>query len=121
MMLKCHCRDCQHVTGDGFAAAVVIPAESFRITRGQLRYHFTESMARGKHKRGFCPECGSRITGAESEAGDSPYVGVLAGSLDDPSWFSPQMDIFVSDAQPWDQMDPAISKFEHYPPATTNG
>ena len=23
MMLKCHCRDCQHVTGDGFAAAVV--------------------------------------------------------------------------------------------------
>lgn len=121
MMLKCHCRDCQHVTGDGFAAAVVIPAESFRITRGQLRYHFTESMARGKHKRRFCPECGSRITGAESEAGDSPYVGVLAGSLDDPSWFSPQMDIFVSDAQPWDQMDPAISKFEHYPPATTNG
>jgi hypothetical protein len=100
---------------------VVIPAESFRITRGQLRYHFTESMARGKHKRGFCPECGSRITGAESEAGDSPYVGVLAGSLDDPSWFSPQMDIFVSDAQPWDQMDPAIPKFEHYPPATTNG
>jgi hypothetical protein len=26
------------------------------------------------------------------------------------------MDFFVSDAQPWDQMDPAIPKFEHYPP-----
>jgi hypothetical protein len=119
MMLKCNCRDCQHVTGDGFAAAVVMPAKSFRLTRGQLRYHFTESIARRKHKRGFCPGCGSRITGAESEAGDSPYVGVLAGSLDDPSWFGPRMDIFVSDAQPCDQMDLAIPKFEQYPPATT--
>jgi hypothetical protein len=26
------------------------------------------------------------------------------------------MDIFVSDAQPWDQMDPAMPKFEQYPP-----
>jgi hypothetical protein len=44
-------------------------------------------------------------------------VGVTAGSLDDPSWFQPQMDIFMSDAQPWDQMDPAMPKFEEYPPS----
>ena len=59
------------------------------------------------------------MTGAEFEAGDSPFVGVLAASLDDPSWFQPQMDIFVSDAQPWDKMDPAIPKFEQYPPLPT--
>src|SRR6266513_150545 len=64
-------------------------------------------------------QAGSRITGGEFEGGDSPWVGVLAGSLDDPSWFQPQMDIFVSDAQPWDQMDPAIPKFGQYPPAPT--
>jgi hypothetical protein len=98
---------------------VLVPAEAFRLTRGQLRYHFTPSIAGGKHKRGFCPECGSRITGAESEAGKSQFVGVLAGSLDDPSWFQPQMNIFVSDAQPWDQMDPGIPKFEQYPPSAT--
>src|SRR5882724_8215513 len=119
MMLKCHCRDCQQVSGGGFAAAVLVPAESFRLMRGQLRYYFTSSIRRGKHKRGFCPECGSRITGAEFEAGESPFVGVLAASLDDPSWFQPQMDIFVSDAQTWDQMDPAIPKFEQYPPIPT--
>ena len=44
-------------------------------------------------------------------------MGVLAGSLDDPSWFQSQMDIFVSDAQPWDQIDPAMPKFEQYPPS----
>jgi len=119
MMLKCHCRDCQHVTGSAFAAAIVAPREALRLTRGQLRYHFTVSIRGGKHKRGFCPECGSRITGAESEAGDSSNIAVLVGSLDDPSWFQPQMDIFVSDAQPWDEMDPKIQKFEQYPPIPT--
>jgi Glutathione-dependent formaldehyde-activating enzyme len=36
MMLKCHCRDCQQVSGGGFVPAVLVPAESFRLTRGQL-------------------------------------------------------------------------------------
>jgi hypothetical protein len=118
VMLKCHCRDCQKLTGGGFVPAVLVPAEAFRATRGQLRYHFTPSIARGKHKRGFCPECGSRVTGGEFEE-QSQFVGILAGTLDDPSWFQAQMDIFVSDAQPWDQMDPAIPKFEQYPPSST--
>jgi len=37
--------------------------------------------------------------------------------LDDQSWFRPQMDFFVSDVQAWDQMDPAIPKYELYPPS----
>lgn len=57
------------------------------------------------------------MTGAESEAGDSRFIGVLAGTLDDPSLFRPQMDIFVSDAQPWDLMDPDVPKFAEYPPS----
>jgi hypothetical protein len=121
MMLKCHCRDCQHVTGSGYAPAFLVPAEALRVTQGKLRYHLTPSIRRGKHKRSFCPECGSRITGGEFEEGDSPFVGVLASSLDDPSVFKPQMDIFVSDAQSWDQMDPALPKFEQYPPLPTKG
>ncbi len=119
MMFKCHCRDCQHVTGSGFAPGILLPSGAFRLTRGQLRYNLTPSIRRGKHKRGFCPECGSRITGGEFEGEESPFVGILAGSLDDPSWFRSQMDIFVADAQPWDQMDPAIPKFEQYPPIAT--
>ena len=116
MMFKCHCRDCQQVTGGAFVAGLLLPASAFRLTKGQLRYHFTPSMAGGKHKRSFCPECGSRITGGESDREPAKYIGVTAGSVDDPSWFRPQMDFFVSDAQPWDQMDSAITKFKHYPP-----
>ena len=58
------------------------------------------------------------MTGAEFEGNDSQFVGVLAASLDDPSWFQPEMDVFVSEAQPWDQMDPAIPKFGQYPPSS---
>ena len=57
-----------------------------------------------------------RLTGGENRQGTSEIVGINAGSLDDPSWFQPQYDIFTSDAQSWDQMDSAIPKYEKYPP-----
>ena len=67
MTFKCHCRDCQQVTGGGHVAGLLVPAPAFRLANGQLRYHFTPSLAGGKHKRGFCAECGSRITGGEND------------------------------------------------------
>jgi len=52
------------MTGSGFSQAVLVPAEAFRVTRGQ--FHFTTSAAGGQHKRGFCAECGSLLTGGEN-------------------------------------------------------
>ena len=112
VMFNCHCSDCQHVSGGGYLAVMYFPKDAFALTKGELRYHFTESLRRGENKRGFCAECGSRISGGESERG----IGIGASSLDDPSAFAPQFDIHVADAQPWDQLDPAIPKFEGYPP-----
>jgi hypothetical protein len=116
-MLKCHCRDCQRAGGGGFASAVLVPADSFKLTRGTPKYHFTSSAAGGQHRRGFCPECGSPLTGAENSERPMGVVGILAATLDDPSWFRPQMGIWTSDAQPWDHMDPELPKFEQYPPS----
>jgi len=42
---------------------------------------------------------------------------IRTASLDDPSWFNPQVDVWTSDAHPWDQMNPALPKFEKYPPS----
>lgn len=112
VMFECHCRDCQHVSGSGYLAVMYFPKSAFALTKGELRYHSTESLRRGENKRGFCAECGSRISGGESERG----IGITASSLDDPSVFRPQFDIHVADVQPWDRLDPAIPKFEGYPP-----
>jgi hypothetical protein len=111
-MLNCHCRDCQQVSGGPFTPVVYVPAKAFRITKGELRYHSTPSARSGENKRGFCPDCGSRLTGAESDRG----LGITASSLDDPSWFRPKMHLWVCDAQPWDFLDPSLPKFEQYPP-----
>jgi len=43
-------------------------------------------------------------------------VGLRVGSLDDPSGFRPEADIFVKSAQPWDRMDPDLPKHQTYPP-----
>jgi hypothetical protein len=116
MMFKCHCRDCQRVTGGAFVPGLLVPVSAFRLTKGELRYHFTPSLAGGRHKRGFCPECGSRITGGQSDQRPNEFIGLTAGSLDDPSWFHPQMEFFISDAQPWDHLDTATLKFHQLPP-----
>jgi hypothetical protein len=39
----------------------------------------------------------------------------MAGTLDDPSWLKPQMNIWCSSAQPWVSMDDAIPAFEGAP------
>jgi hypothetical protein len=44
-------------------------------------------------------------------------VGVRVGSLDDPSHYSPALDIFVASAQPWDHLNPELPKFPGYSPA----
>ena len=116
-MFQCHCRDCQRASGGACSYVVVVPAKSFKLTQGSLRHHFTSSAAGFQHKRGFCAECGSRITGGENAEGSSPIVGINAASMDEPSWFRPQYGIFVSDAQPWDYMDPALPKFKEYRPS----
>ena len=110
-MFKCHCRDCQRLSGAPFVGVVYVPKTAFCWTKGTIRHHFTDS-AKGKpHQRGFCAECGSRISGGESDQG----IGVTVGTLDDSSFFRPQMNIWVSDACSWDAIEKDIPAYEHYP------
>lgn len=112
-MFKCHCRDCQHVSGGGYGAVLLFSRENVCIVKGDLRQYSTQSMAGGENVRSFCANCGSRISSSRS----SDKIGILAGSLDDPSLFHPSIDIQVADAQPWDLLDPATQKFDRYPTA----
>ena len=115
-MFRCHCRDCQRVSGGAYSPVVFVPATTFRITRGVLHHHITPGEITGQHKRGFCPDCGSRLTGGEGPG--STGIGMTASSLDDPSWFKSQMEMWVSDAQPWDPLDPTVPQYPKYPPGT---
>jgi hypothetical protein len=112
-MFHCHCRDCQRSSGGPFTSFVVVPGEAFRLLQGALRFHESPSHRGGTTHRGFCPDCGSPIL-AKTDA-NPDIVAIRTASLDDPSWFKLQMDVWTSDAHPWDQMNPALPKFEKYP------
>ena len=116
MMFNCHCRSCQMISGGPYVGVVLVRRKAFKLTNGSLKFHYTDRVDGAKHKRGFCPDCGSRITGADSDD-PRPWIAVTASSLDDPAVFRPLYDIFTSHAQPWDLLDPSLPKHPKYAPS----
>ncbi|MEB3292325.1 MAG: GFA family protein [Synechococcales bacterium] len=110
-MGNCHCRDCQRSTGGAYAPTVLVPRMAVKIM-GPVQYYEMEGEAGGLMRRGFCPNCGSRLF---SEPPIAALLGIMAGSLDDPSEFQPQMDFYTASAQPWNCMNPDLPKFEKMP------
>ncbi len=80
--------------------------------QGEARFYSVKADSGNTVSRGFCAECGSPLFSKLS--GMPEVVGVRAGSLDDPSWHRPAMDIFTASAQPWDYMNPDLPKFPGY-------
>jgi hypothetical protein len=100
-MLNCHCRDCQRVSGSGYAAILAVPKTAVRV-QGEPRFYKTIGESGRAVERGFCAICGSPVLGYLERL---PDVMVLrAPSLDDPARFKPTMDIFTESAWPWDAM-----------------
>ncbi len=116
MMLNCHCRDCQRASGSAYAAVVVVPIDSVQI-EGELQYHRWIGGEGNVVERGFCPTCGGRVA---NKLGRIPNIlGLMAGSLDDPSLFKPTMEIFTASAHPWDHMARDTQKFAQGPTGQT--
>ena len=109
---NCHGRDCQQATGTAFAAAILVPRHAVTIT-GDVKYYDVTGDSGSIVSRGFCPICGSRLF---SKPPIPEFMSIMAGSLDDPSWFQPRMDFYTASAQPWDYMNPDLPKFTTLPP-----
>jgi hypothetical protein len=111
-MLHCHCSDCQRASGGPFSSLVVVPAEAFKLLQGSPHFHPSPSEMGGMTRRGFCPDCGAPVVVKPDAA--PQIVAIRTTSLDDPSWFKPQMDVWTCDAHPWDEMNPSLPKHEKY-------
>jgi len=111
---NCHCRDCQKATGGAFVPADMVPASALKIT-GQPKFHSVTANSRNIMTRGFCPKCGSRLFARTSHL--LGFIGIYAGTLDDPSQHRPTVHFWTASAQPWDHMDPALQKLPGNPPS----
>ena len=114
LTVVCHCKGCQKQTNSAFSMLVAIPKGNLKIEGPEL------GAVRGAGETGepvtrrFCPDCGSPIV---SDVGATPGLDwVKAGTLDDPSWFEPQMHIWCDSAQPWVPMDENLPRFAKNPP-----
>lgn len=96
---RCHCRDCQQLTGTGHSEMMPLIAETFTVGDACKTYEMSGRSGR-KTYSGFCPNCGSQIPRRSERHPDRIYVH--AGSLDDPSVYTTARSIFTESAQPWD-------------------
>jgi len=110
---RCHCRDCQRELGAGFVPVLGVPADAFRVTRGAPRGFTVTADSGHPTTRFFCADCGSPLFGRPGVAPE--MVTIRAGSLDDPAAFRPARNLYVSRAQPWATMDPALPKLPRLP------
>lgn len=109
----CHCRQCQKRSGSGHATAFAIPAASLQIT-GEVKRYASTADSGNTVQHGFCPECGSTVTG--NSTGIPDLAVIHAGSLDNPSVFKPSMHVYAATAQPWDPIHDDLPRFDAMPP-----
>jgi hypothetical protein len=112
-MINCHCRDCQRMSGSAYAAILSMPKGAFALVKGKPEVYTATADAGSTVSRWFCSQCGAPVYHTLSALPD--LVGVKVGSLDDPSWYRPTMDIYTGSAQPWDLMNPELKKFPGMP------
>ena len=96
LTMACHCTGCQHMSASAFSTTVVVPTDGFEVTAG-------EPVIGGLHgeesRHHHCDWCKSwAFTRIVPERG---FINVRAGALDDPRWFAPFVEVYVSEALPW--------------------
>jgi hypothetical protein len=99
-MFRCHCRDCQQLTGSGHSEMMPLATADFSITDTCTSYEMTGGSGQPTFS-GFCPVCGSQITRNSQKMKDRIYVH--ASSLDDPGIYRPEKSIQTRSAQVWDK------------------
>ena len=112
--LVCHCPHCQKQTSSAFSMLVAVPMGTLRLEGRDLAAFEDVGESGQPVTRRFCPECGSAIVSDVAATPDLAWI--KAGTMDDTSWFQPQMHIWCESAQPWVKIDDSLPRFERNPP-----
>jgi hypothetical protein len=109
----CWCRVCQYFAAGNGSVNLAFARDAVTLTGEMRDFPLLAASGNRMHRR-FCPGCGVHIT---SEAEERPQLIILrAGTLDDPQRFSPQANIWVSEAPAWAHIDDALPQFPGQPP-----
>lgn len=114
--LICHCRDCQYASGGAFSAVMLLARDQVHFQGAEQRYHTVTTAMGNRLSRGFCPTCGSPVSARwETHRLYSVLCAIHAGSLDDPSTFSPTVEDWIGRGHAWHPLHPDTQKFTEKP------
>lgn len=94
----CHCTNCRAQSASAFGISFIVPATSFRLTRGEPEFWEWHADNGNRQKGAFCPSCGSRLWHQDSVTGDP--LSIKGGSLDEPVDLSGAAHIWVASKLP---------------------
>ena len=107
----CHCESCRRAAGAPFVAWGTIDKKSFLINQGSMAVHNSSPGV----KRGFCNQCGTTLTYANSLREND--IDFTLASLVDPDALVPGMQIFVADRLAWINTNPELPEHQTVPGA----
>jgi hypothetical protein len=102
LAVRCHCRDCQYVSG-GEPAAVISFVRGILQVQGEPRIYRSKADSGVAVFRSFCADCGTPLFAGNKK--DAEVISIKLGSLDEPSKFAPAGHIWTSSAQPWHHIE----------------
>jgi len=93
----CHCRMCQRTSGAPISAWVAFPSEAVRFTNDKPKYYRSSLIA----ERGFCANCGTRLTYRLLKPRESDWLVFSTPVLDNPEDFAPTWHGGTESQLPW--------------------
>ena len=100
---RCHCKDCQRLSGAAWSMSMVISAEHVELLAGSpVAFDKAADSGRVVRMQG-CGACGVKVW---NEPLAAPGTLILKpGTLDDSSWAVPVGNIWTDSALPWVHID----------------
>lgn len=110
---NCHCRDCQRASGGAYCPVMYVPRSALKVTGPAAVYHDVKAESGRLVQRGSCPTCGSNLFILAELVPE--LQGLWAASLDDPSLFKPQVNVWTRSSPWWSLLDPTMKKLDVAP------
>lgn len=109
----CHCVDCRKASAAGHGTFAAYQASQVTVT-GNLTHYKTKADSGAMSDRGFCPVCGTWVTGNPERV--PGIVAITIATFDNPEDVSPQMRFYDKRRLSWDTVDPSLTAFPAMPP-----
>jgi len=96
--MACHCAGCQKMSSSAYSLSAAIPSDGFEVTKGEPVLGGLKGPDANHY---FCPDCMTWMF--TRPRGMDWFVNLRPTMLDDPSWFEPFAETYLSEKLPFVQ------------------